>query len=151
MTTATLHVVLWIVLAMGVMVLAVGCVEWFKGRGRNLALAGIANVLLVAGILLGSNHPVWRDASFVAVIAFAAYTFVALRGRIRWNSPLMLFGGATILLVLVIEIVMERVPDVPAVVVEVLLWALGVSGVLFIVSMFWEFGRAYRRYRASRR
>lgn len=145
-----LQIVLWIVLAMSVAVLVIGCVEWLKRRGHRLVLLGITNVALAINMLLGDSHPMWRYTCLAIVFVLVSTTSITMRKEIRWRSPVMLFAAAAVLLIVVTELLTDFVPGIPKAIVIGLLCALVASIALFIASMFWELNRVFRRGRASR-
>jgi hypothetical protein len=145
-----MRIVLWIVLALGVTSLVIGCVEWFRGRGRYLVLASVPNIALAIGMLLGDGHPVWRYTFLAIVFGSVTYMFITQRRKIPWRSPMLLFAAAAMVLIIVTELLTDVFSGTPRAIVRALVWAVGASTVLFIASIFWEANRMFRLYKASR-
>jgi hypothetical protein len=99
-----MRTVLWALLAFGMAGLVVGCVEWIKGRGQQLALAGVPTVLLISSMLIGDSQSAGRYTLLAVAVSFSGYNLISWRRVIRWSSPVIAFAGTSILLILVIEL-----------------------------------------------
>jgi hypothetical protein len=142
----TSQVVLWTIVAMGAASVVLGCVEWIKGRGHQLALGGAPTLALAASMLLGDGHPVWRYVCLAVVFGLCTYAFVRRRRRIRWRSPTILSAASAILLIVVTEVAVDVVGGIPAGIVIALLCAVAASTALMIGSMVWEVSHAVRNW-----
>lgn len=83
-----MRILLWGVLAMSITGLVMGCVEWLRSRGRQLAMSSLPAILIASSMLLSDDHTALRWILLAAALAFSIYNIQsALRGMRTRKVP----------------------------------------------------------------
>jgi hypothetical protein len=145
----TLQHVLWAGLALTLVGTAMGCVEWYRGRGAKQALSSIPGILVYIVMLAGpQQHPWLAVVSFVVAVGFFIYMMATMRHGIPWQSA----PGICFVLLVVLFAVMVALPDdAPRGVLTAVFYALMAVLVAMGAVTSWMLYKAMVRARATSR
>jgi len=144
----TLSLFLWVFLAVSVVALVIGTVEWRRRPGNGwLVRTGVGNVCLFVGLLLGAAHPVLKGVMLATVVVLVAYTFVSATRRpsTRWPRPLLVAVVASMLLTTLMTFIPGRSREF-----DYLAYALWTCLAVMVGYGVWVMVKLTQRYREIR-
>ena len=144
----TLQHVMWAGLALTLVGTAIGCREWYRGRGARQALTSIPGILVYIGLIAGSQHPWLAGASFVVAIGFLIYAMATTHLRIPWQSAP---GIAFVVLAVLFAVMVALADDAPRGVFTAVFYALMAVLVASGAAASWMLYNAMVRARAASR
>jgi len=143
----TLQHVMWAGLALTLVGTALGCREWYRGRGAREALTSIPGIAVYIVLLTGSDNPWLAGVSLLVAVGFLVYAMATTQHRIPWQSA----PGICFVLLAVLFAVMVALPgDAPRALTAVF-YALMVVLVATGAAVFWMLYKAMVRSRSISR